>query len=73
MTQPAFAVDGAMDALNGLSKAISRARVPICRELVRLRARPINGCSVCVDTHAKAARKSGESGASPVTAECRNP
>ena len=61
MTNPAFAVDGAMDALNALSKAISRARVPISRELVHLRASQINGCSVCVDMHAKAARASGES------------
>ena len=61
MTNPAFAVDGAMDALNALSKAISRARVPVPRELVHLRASQINGCSVCVDMHAKAARKSGES------------
>jgi AhpD family alkylhydroperoxidase len=61
MTNPAFAIDGAMDALNALAKAISRARVPISRELVHLRASQINGCSVCVDMHAKAARKSGES------------
>jgi AhpD family alkylhydroperoxidase len=61
MTNPAFAVSGAMDALNALSKAISRGRVPICRELVHLRASQINGCSVCVDMHAKAARKAGES------------
>ena len=61
MTNPAFAVDGAMDALNAVSKAISRARVPISRELVHLRASQINGCSVCVDMHAKAARRSGDS------------
>jgi AhpD family alkylhydroperoxidase len=61
MTNPAFAVDGAMDALNALSKSISRARLPIGRELVHLRASQINGCSVCVDMHAKAARTSGES------------
>jgi AhpD family alkylhydroperoxidase len=61
MTNPAFAVDGAMDALNALSKSISRARLPIGRELVHLRASQINGCSVCVDMHAKAARRSGES------------
>src|SRR4051794_22976118 len=61
MTNPAFAVDGAMDALNALSKAISRARLPINRELVHLRASQINGCSVCLDMHAKAARKAGES------------
>src|SRR5919206_4378199 len=61
MTNPAFAVDGAMDALNAVNKAISRARVPINRELLHLRASQINGCSVCVDMHAKGARKQGES------------
>ena len=61
MTNPAFAVDGAMDALNALAKAVGRAGVPIQRELVHLRASQINGCGVCVDMHAKAARKSGES------------
>ncbi len=61
MTNPAFAVAGAMDALNALSKTISRAQVPISHELMHLRASQINGCSVCVDMHAKAARKAGES------------
>jgi AhpD family alkylhydroperoxidase len=61
MPHPAFAVAGAGDALNALSQAISQAGVPISRELVHLRASQINGCSVCVDGHAKAARKSGES------------
>jgi AhpD family alkylhydroperoxidase len=61
MTNPAFAVDGALDALHALSKSISRVRVPINRELVHLRASQINGCAVCVDMHAKGARKSGES------------
>ena len=61
MTNPAFAVEGALDALHGVSKTISRARVPINTELVHLRASQINGCSVCVDMHAKALRKAGES------------
>jgi AhpD family alkylhydroperoxidase len=61
MPNPAFAVAGAMDALNGVAKAISRTRVPISRELVHLRASQINGCSVCVDMHAKGARHAGES------------
>ena len=61
MTNPAFAVDGAMDALNAMAKSISRARLPVPRELVHLRASQINGCSVCVDMHAKAARQGGES------------
>jgi AhpD family alkylhydroperoxidase len=58
---PAFALPGAMDALNDLTKAVSRARVPISLELLHLRASQINGCSVCVDMHAKAARAAGES------------
>src|SRR5258708_2306444 len=61
MTNPAFAVPGAMDALNALSKSVARARVPVSRELVHLRASQINGCSVCLDMHAKPARAGGES------------
>lgn len=61
MTNPAFVVPGAMDALSAVAKTISRARVPISQQLVHLRASQINGCSVCVDMHAKAARKAGES------------
>jgi AhpD family alkylhydroperoxidase len=61
MTNPAFAVAGAMDGLNGVAKAISRTPLPINRELLHLRASQINGCSVCVDMHAKGARKEGES------------
>src|SRR3954447_26211716 len=61
MTNPAFAVPDAMDALNALAKTVSRARIPINRELLHLRASQINGCSVCVDMHAKGARAAGES------------
>jgi AhpD family alkylhydroperoxidase len=61
MTHPVFVLDGAMDALQAVSKATSRAGVPINLELVHLRASQINGCSVCVDMHAKGARKAGES------------
>ena len=61
MTNPAFAVPDAMDALNAVAKSISRARVPIDRELLHLRASQINGCSVCIDMHAKGARQAGES------------
>ena len=57
----AVALPGAMGALNALTKAISRARVPVSVELLHLRASQINGCSVCVDMHAKSARTSGES------------
>ncbi|WP_372517858.1 carboxymuconolactone decarboxylase family protein [Solirubrobacter phytolaccae] len=58
---PAVSTDGALDALQALNTAISRARLPISRELIHLRASQINGCSVCVDMHAKGARKGGES------------
>jgi AhpD family alkylhydroperoxidase len=61
MTNPCFAVPDAMDGLNAVAKSISRARVPVNRELLHLRASQINGCSVCVDMHAKAARAAGES------------
>src|SRR3954466_4691652 len=61
MPNPAFAVAGAMDGLNGVARAISRPRLPISRELLHLRASQINGCSVCVDMHAKEARNAGES------------
>jgi AhpD family alkylhydroperoxidase len=60
-TNPALALEGAMDALHAVAKAASRARVPINLELVNLRASQINGCSVCLDMHAKALRKAGES------------
>jgi AhpD family alkylhydroperoxidase len=61
MTNPAFAVDGAMDALNAVAKSISRARLPVNRALLHLRASQINACGVCVDMHARAAREAGES------------
>jgi AhpD family alkylhydroperoxidase len=61
MTNPAFAVPGAMDALQQLSKTVNRVDVPINLELLHMRASQINGCSVCLDMHAKAARKQGES------------
>jgi len=32
---------------------------PVLRELVRLRASQLNGCSYCVDMHSRAARKAG--------------
>jgi AhpD family alkylhydroperoxidase len=58
---PAVALEGAMDGLNAVAKAAGRARIPINLELVNLRASQINGCAVCIDGHAKALRKAGES------------
>jgi AhpD family alkylhydroperoxidase len=61
MQNPVLALDGALAAAQELHKAAARARVPIDLELVTLRASQINGCSVCVDMHAKALRQAGES------------
>jgi AhpD family alkylhydroperoxidase len=61
MPNPAVTLDGAMEALQALSKSVSRAHVGVNLELIHLRASQINGCSVCTDMHAKAARKAGES------------
>jgi AhpD family alkylhydroperoxidase len=61
MSHPAFVVPGAMDALQSVHKAISRAGIPAkTLELVNLRASQINGCGVCVVQHPKIARKLGE-------------
>ena len=62
MTHPVFVVPEAMDALHALSKAAHKAGVPKeTHDLVHLRASQINGCSVCVDMHARDLRKAGES------------
>jgi AhpD family alkylhydroperoxidase len=62
MNHPAMVVPGAMDALQALSTAAARTGVPFAtRKMVELRASQINGCSVCVDMHARELRKAGES------------
>lgn len=61
MTNPAFGVPDAMTALAALGKAVHAAAGPsLQHELVHLRASQINGCSVCVDMHARALKQSGE-------------
>ena len=61
MTNPAFVVPDAMPALMALGKALHQGDVPPATlNLVHLRASQINGCSVCVDMHAKDAKKAGE-------------
>jgi AhpD family alkylhydroperoxidase len=50
-----------MDALQSLGASVAGTGLdPILIELVCLRASQINGCSVCVDGHPRAARKLGE-------------
>lgn len=61
MEHPAYVVPGAMDALQAVGAAVGGTGLdPILVELVCLRASQINGCSVCVDGHPRAARKLGE-------------
>jgi AhpD family alkylhydroperoxidase len=62
MKSPALTLPGAMEALQTLGKATESCGVPRSTlELVSLRVGQINGCSVCVDMHARALRKLGES------------
>ncbi len=61
MSNPAMIVPDAMQALLALGKAASRGGVPArTLNLVYLRASQINGCSVCVDMHARDAKKAGD-------------
>jgi AhpD family alkylhydroperoxidase len=61
MKHPAFLVPGVMDALQALAKATGDEVLPaVTRKLVQLRASQINGCSQCVDMHAKEMKKAGE-------------
>src|SRR3954466_1287532 len=58
---PAFAVPGAMDALQALGKAVQGSGLPPrTAELVSLRASQINGCGVCAVQHPRIAKKFGE-------------
>ncbi|MDL9980940.1 carboxymuconolactone decarboxylase family protein [Microbacterium sp. ASV49] len=62
MPHPAFLVEGAMDALAGLSKSARSAGVPeSINHLVTLRASQINGCSWCTVEHAAELRADGAS------------
>ncbi len=62
MTNPVVTVPGAMDALQALSKAASHSALPETTiDLVQLRASQINGCSVCVEMHARDLKEAGES------------
>lgn len=62
MKNPAMVAPGAMEAIMALGKAIEGGGVPKkTLELVYLRASQINGCSVCVDMHARGLKHEGES------------
>jgi AhpD family alkylhydroperoxidase len=60
MKNPAMVL-GAMEPFNALFKAVYAGGVDRATlELVHLRASQINGCSACVDSGARSARKAGE-------------
>jgi AhpD family alkylhydroperoxidase len=61
MKHPVFILPEAMQAMQALSKAAEKDGLPlVTRKLVELRASQINGCSVCVDMHARELQKAGE-------------
>ncbi len=61
MSNPAMILPGAMQSLLSLSAAVEKGGVPHrTLGLVELRASQINGCSVCLDMHARLSQKAGE-------------
>jgi AhpD family alkylhydroperoxidase len=65
ITNPAFLVPDALQALQAVGKVVQKAArksgVPEkTLELIHLRASQVNGCGVCVVQHPKIARKLGE-------------
>jgi AhpD family alkylhydroperoxidase len=61
MNNPAMFFPDAMQALQAVAKSVEQGGVPAKTVgLVHLRASQINGCSVCVDMHARFAKKVGE-------------
>ena len=64
MKNPVMILPEAMGALRALDSATKNEAVPdVTRKLIHLRASQINGCSVCVDLHARELRQAGESDA----------
>lgn len=61
MSNLAMSIPDAMPAIMALAKAVDKGGVPKrTLELVHLRVSLINGCSVCLDLHARSARIAGE-------------
>jgi AhpD family alkylhydroperoxidase len=60
MNHPAMIVPDAMKSLQALAAVTHQGLPEKLLELVHLRASQINGCSVCVDMHAKLAKKADE-------------
>ncbi len=61
MENPVMILPGAMEGLQKIAAAAHESGVPATTlYLVEARASQINGCSVCVDMHARSLKKSGE-------------
>jgi AhpD family alkylhydroperoxidase len=61
MSNPVMIVPDAMQAMLALAKSTGKGGVPTrTLDLVYLRASQINGCSLCVEMHARDLRKMGE-------------
>ncbi|AZO67914.1 MULTISPECIES: carboxymuconolactone decarboxylase family protein [unclassified Mesorhizobium] len=61
LKDPVLLIPGALQALLALDKSTETADLPnVTRKLVHLRASQINGCSVCIDMHARELKKAGE-------------
>jgi AhpD family alkylhydroperoxidase len=61
MKNPAVVIPDAMKAIQALSSATGKGGVPQATlDLVHLRASQINGCSSCVDSGSRSAKKAGE-------------
>jgi AhpD family alkylhydroperoxidase len=61
ITNPVVTVPGAMQAALALGAAAKSGGLPeLTRSLVHLRTSQINGCSYCVDMHARTLREAGE-------------
>ena len=62
INHPAFALPGAMDALQSLDAATRASGVPERTiDLIHLRVSQVNGCEVCIDGHCQILAKAGES------------
>jgi len=62
MKHPVYVLPDALKALYALSQSAQASGVPdSTHKLIQLRVSQINGCSVCVDMHARELKESGQS------------
>ena len=61
ISNPAMMLPDAMKALHALAASVKKSNLPSRTvDLVHLRASQINGCSACVDMHARDLKRGGE-------------